>query len=98
MGDVHSVRLREDVSAMSINSSPPGQDAPGVDLSWIPLGAGSPVVETSGRIFERMSARLQRRPPTGGRAPGWRAGCAVAGADASTAPSASSGHESMEPR
>ncbi len=47
---------------MSINSSSPSQEAPGVDLSWIPLGAGSPVVETSGRIFEGMSARLQRRP------------------------------------
>ena len=33
----------------------------GVDLYWIPLGAGSPVVQTSGRIFEAAAARLQRR-------------------------------------
>jgi hypothetical protein len=35
---------------------------PLVDLSWIPLGSGSPVVETSGRMYEAISARLQRRP------------------------------------
>lgn len=35
---------------------------PLVDLSWIPLGAGSPVVEFSGRVYERISARLRRRP------------------------------------
>jgi hypothetical protein len=32
-----------------------------VDLSWIPLGAGSPVVELCGRMFEAISARLHRR-------------------------------------
>ncbi len=35
---------------------------PVVDLSWIPLGAGSPVVEASGRAFEAISARVRRRP------------------------------------
>ena len=35
---------------------------PRVDLSWIPLGAGSPVVELSGRVFEAISARVHRRP------------------------------------
>lgn len=33
-----------------------------VDLYWIPLGAGSAVVETSGRVFETCSALLHRRP------------------------------------
>jgi len=34
----------------------------GVDLYWIPLGAGSPVVQTSGRVFEAIASRLQHRP------------------------------------
>lgn len=33
-----------------------------VDLYWIPLGAGSPVVQASGRLFERVSAWQHRRP------------------------------------
>jgi len=32
-----------------------------VDLYWIPLGAGQRVVRLSGRLFETISARLQRR-------------------------------------
>ena len=33
-----------------------------VDLYWIPLGAGSPIVQFSGRLFETVSARRHRRP------------------------------------
>lgn len=33
-----------------------------VDLYWIPLGAGQHVVRLSGRLFEAISARVQRRP------------------------------------
>jgi hypothetical protein len=33
-----------------------------VDLYWIPLGARQHVVRLSGRLFEAISARLQRRP------------------------------------
>ena len=33
-----------------------------VDLLWIPLGAGQRVVRASGRIFEAVSAVVQRRP------------------------------------
>lgn len=36
-----------------------------VDLYWIPLGAGSPVVQASGRLFETLSARRHRRPRCG---------------------------------
>ncbi len=36
--------------------------ASAVDLYWIPLGAGSPVVQASGRLFEALSARWHRRP------------------------------------
>lgn len=38
------------------------EHAAAVDLYWIPLGAGSPVVQASGRLFESISARRQRRP------------------------------------
>jgi hypothetical protein len=34
----------------------------GVDLYWIPLGAGSPVVQACGRVFEAISATVHRRP------------------------------------
>lgn len=35
----------------------------GVDLYWLPLGAGGHFVRLNGRIFERVQALLQRRPP-----------------------------------
>ena len=34
-----------------------------VDLYWIPLGAGAHVVRVSGRLFEALSALVQRRAP-----------------------------------
>ena len=34
----------------------------GADLYWIPLGAGTPVVQASGRLFEAISAKRHRRP------------------------------------
>ncbi|WP_282945137.1 hypothetical protein [Cellulomonas endometrii] len=38
----------------------------GVDLLWIPLGAGgSPIVRLSGRLYEGLAARRGRRPPCG---------------------------------
>lgn len=36
---------------------------PGVYLYWIPLGAGDHVVRVSGKVFETLSARVQRRRP-----------------------------------
>ncbi len=47
--------LRGDASASSSTPSP-------VVLYWIPLGAGTPVVQVSGRIFEALAAWRQRRP------------------------------------
>lgn len=32
-----------------------------IDLYWIPLGAGTPIVQASGRLFEAVSARRHRR-------------------------------------
>jgi hypothetical protein len=36
--------------------------ASGLDLYWIPLGAGQRVVRTSGKLYERLVARAARRP------------------------------------
>jgi len=41
------------------DAQPPGSAS--VDLHWIPLGAGQHVVRLSGRVFEGVSARVQRR-------------------------------------
>ena len=38
-----------------------GPPTAAVDLYWIPLGAGQRVVQLSGRLFEAISSRLQRR-------------------------------------
>jgi len=38
-----------------------GPPSAAVNLYWIPLGAGQHVVRLSGRLFEAISARLQRR-------------------------------------
>ena len=35
----------------------------GVDLYWLPLGAGGRSVRLNGRVFEAVAARLQRRSP-----------------------------------
>ena len=34
----------------------------GVDLYWLPLGAGGHFVRLNGRVYESLTARLQRRP------------------------------------
>jgi hypothetical protein len=36
---------------------------PGVDLYWLPLGAGGHSVRLNGRVFEAVAARLERRKP-----------------------------------
>jgi hypothetical protein len=38
-----------------------GERAAAVDLYWLPLGAGGHSVALSGRVFERLAARLNRR-------------------------------------
>jgi len=35
----------------------------GVDLYWLPVGAGGHSVRVNGRVFEALAARLERRPP-----------------------------------
>jgi hypothetical protein len=39
------------------------ESEPGVDLYWLPLGAGGRSVRLNGRVFEGVAARLERRPP-----------------------------------
>lgn len=34
----------------------------GVDLYWLPLGAGGHFVRLNGRVYEALTAHLQRRP------------------------------------
>ena len=34
----------------------------GVDLYWLPLGAGGHFVRLNGRVYEALASRLQRRP------------------------------------
>jgi hypothetical protein len=34
----------------------------GVDLYWLPLGAGGHSVRLNGRLFEAVAARLEKRP------------------------------------
>ena len=51
--DLHDPGSRCDVSEQS----------GGVDLYWIPLGAGEHVVRVSGRLFEWVCALVKRRPP-----------------------------------
>jgi hypothetical protein len=34
-----------------------------VELYWLPLGAGGSFVRLNGRVFEALSARIDRRPP-----------------------------------
>lgn len=40
-----------------------GTQSGAVDLFWIPLGAGARVVRLSGRLFEAITSRRQRRRP-----------------------------------
>ena len=40
--------------------SGPGPDR--LELSWIPLGAGTPVVVVSGRLYETVHAAVHRHP------------------------------------
>ena len=34
----------------------------GVDLYWLPLGAGGHSVRLNGRVFEALAARVEHRP------------------------------------
>ena len=47
--------------AMIASSNTPTR--PGLDLYWIPLGAGRHVVRISGKIYEALSALVHRRRP-----------------------------------
>ena len=40
-----------------------GESELGVDLYWLPLGAGGHSVRLNGRVYEAVAARLGRRAP-----------------------------------
>lgn len=48
-------------AARTMKPQQPGTPS-SVDLYWIPLGAGTPIVQFSGRIFEAFAAWRQHRP------------------------------------
>jgi hypothetical protein len=52
---------RPDGQASAAREGNSAGDNSTVDLYWIPLGAGSPIVQFSGRVFETLSARLHHR-------------------------------------
>jgi len=45
-----------------IDHDPSGDRPIGIDLYWLPLGAGGNFVRLNGRIYEAIMARLDRRP------------------------------------
>jgi hypothetical protein len=45
-----------------IVSSRSRASTPGVDLVWLPLGAGGHSVRLNGRVYEALAARIARRP------------------------------------
>jgi hypothetical protein len=53
---------REDERRGSFREGHGPASSAAVDLYWIPLGAGQHVVRLSGRLFEAVMARVQRRP------------------------------------
>jgi hypothetical protein len=46
-----------------MNNGPNVEPQYGVDLYWLPLGAGGHSVRWNGRVFEAVVARLERRSP-----------------------------------
>jgi len=40
----------------------PHEERVGIDLYWLPLGAGGNFVRLNGRVYEAIKARLERRP------------------------------------
>lgn len=47
------------------NSTPARSEPFGIDLYWLPLGAGGNFVRLNGRIYEAVKSRLDRRPAMG---------------------------------
>jgi hypothetical protein len=49
-------------NALELPSTGRGQSVAGVDLYWLPLGAGGHSVRLNGRVFEAVVSRLEHRP------------------------------------
>jgi hypothetical protein len=57
------MRARRARLTLAIDAGMTTESEPGVDLYWLPLGAGGHSVRLNGRVFEAVAARLERRPP-----------------------------------
>jgi hypothetical protein len=57
-GAAAAVEQGLELASERVPSSP---SATGIDLYWLPLGAGGHSVRLSGRVFEAVAARLERR-------------------------------------
>jgi hypothetical protein len=53
-------RFDRTLATMTARAAPPNY---GVDLYWLPLGAGGHSVRLNGRVFEAVAARIARRAP-----------------------------------
>jgi hypothetical protein len=59
-------RASPEAGGAPVPHRPPAPERDGraaVDLHWIPLGAGTPVVRVSGTVYEIIAARRERRRP-----------------------------------
>src|SRR5687768_2502191 len=46
---------------LGLNSSSP-RESSGIDLYWLPLGAGGHSVRINGRVYEAVASRVEHRP------------------------------------
>jgi hypothetical membrane protein len=56
------IGAQSDEGRVTSSLEPSRLDELGIDLCWLPLGAGGQFVRLNGKIYEAIAARLQRRP------------------------------------
>jgi hypothetical protein len=63
MGAVLTLEPQPPDSTLADDAGMTAESETGVDLYWLPLGAGGHSVRLNGRVFEAVAARLEGRPP-----------------------------------
>ncbi len=63
MDDSTHREQRDRAAATTSAAATPPADGLGVDLNWLPLGAGGHVVRLNGKVYERLVALVERRRP-----------------------------------
>jgi hypothetical protein len=58
---VHEIGRKEAIMADGTQPTPTESSEAGIDLYWLPLGAGGWFVRLNGRIYEAIKARMERR-------------------------------------